>query len=76
MLIERSASRFFGRPILVFHFPAVVHGVKGSVSNQESELLGLRVGLRIAPCFFCVVMLFITTRICPWGKIEVLPDAA
>jgi hypothetical protein len=37
MLIEHSASRFFGSQVLVFHFPSMVHGVKGGVPNQEPE---------------------------------------
>jgi hypothetical protein len=37
MLIEHSASRFFGSQVLVFHFPGMVHGVKGGVPNQEPE---------------------------------------
>src|SRR5688572_4493556 len=32
-----SVSHLFGCQVLVFHFPSVVHGVKGSVPNQESE---------------------------------------
>lgn len=37
MLIEHSASLFFGNHVLVLHFPGMVHGVKSGVPNQEPE---------------------------------------
>ena len=30
-------SRFFGSQVLVFHFPGMIHSVKGSVPNQVAE---------------------------------------
>lgn len=34
---ECLSSSLFDRQVLVFHFPGVVHGVKGGVPNQVPE---------------------------------------
>ena len=33
----RSASRFKVCQVFIFHFPSVIHGMKGGVTNQVSE---------------------------------------
>lgn len=35
--MEHWASRFLGSQVFVFHFPGMVHGVKGGVPYQEPE---------------------------------------